>query len=67
MNDRPCTEDRNEIEDMRVTVKLVRIVRIVEERDTDSIAAQVLVGTVQADEAPTLNKIAELRCAQSYE
>ena len=67
MNDRPCTEDRNEIEDMRVTVKLVRIVRIVEERDTDSIAAQVLVGTVQVDEAPTLNKIAELRCAQSYE
>ena len=52
---------------MRVTVKLVRIVRIVEERDTDSIAAQMLVGTVQVDEAPTLNKIAELRCAQSYE
>ena len=29
--------------------------------------AQVLMGTVQVDEAPTLNKVAELRCAQSYE
>ena len=34
-------EDRNEIEDMRVTVKIVRteLVRIVEERGTDTIAS----------------------------